>query len=49
MLVNRDECVKVMIDQNVSNAETYEIITKEEAAEHLLEVTTNFTRYISHE
>ena len=44
MVVNRDDYVKAMMEQHLSNRGTYEIITKEEAAECLLEASNAFVR-----
>ena len=35
MVVNRDDYVKAMMDQHLSNRNTYEVITKEEATFYL--------------
>ena len=47
MVMNRDDYVKAMMEQHLSNRGTHEIITKEEATEHLLEASNAFVRYIS--
>ena len=47
MVVNRDDYVKSMIDQHLSNRSTYEIITKEEAEEFLSEASSAFIDYVS--
>ena len=49
MVMNRDDYVKEMMDQYLSNRGTYEIITKEEATEHLLEASNAFVNHISKE
>ena len=46
MVVNRDDCVKEMIERHLSNRGTFEIITKEKTTEHLLEESNEFVRHI---
>ena len=45
MVVNRHDHVKAMASQLVSNRNAYEIITKKEAEEPLLESTEVFLRF----
>ena len=45
MVVNRYDYEKVMAFQCSSDRNTYDIITKEEACEHLLEATGAFLRF----
>ena len=47
MIVNRDDYVKDIMDQHLSNRGTYGIITKEEATECLLEARNAFIKHIS--
>ena len=45
MVVNRDDYVKAMMDQHLSNRSAYEIVTKEEAEEFLSETSSAFVDY----
>ena len=47
MVVNRDDYIKAMMEQHLSNRNTYEIITKEEAEEFLSEASSAFIDYVS--
>ena len=47
MVLNRDKCVKAMMDQHLSKRSTYEIIMKKEAKEHLTAASRAFIDYVS--
>ena len=47
MVVNRDDHVKAMMAQQLSNRGTYEIITKDVATAYLLEAINTFIRHVS--
>ena len=47
IVVNRDDYPKIIMDQHLSTKETYEIIAREEASEHLLELPNAFMEKIS--
>ena len=47
MVVNIDECVKVIADKHFPYRKTCEIISKEEAQEYLVEATKTFLKFIS--
>ena len=47
MVVNKDDYVKEMMDQYLSNRSTYEIITKDEAKVYLAAASRAFIEYVS--
>ena len=47
MAVNRDDHIKTMMDQRLSNRSTYEIVTKDEAKDCLAAVSSAFVDYVS--
>ena len=47
MVVNRDNYVKAMMDQHLSNKGMHGVITKDEATENVLEASNAFVKRIS--
>ena len=48
MAMNRNDYAKAMDDQLLSDRKNYEIISKEEAKEYLIEFTSAFLEFILH-
>ena len=47
IVVSRDDCVKVIVDQHVSLRKIYETISTDEAHEHLSEAVSTFIDHMS--